>query len=155
MRGEKISRYQMILEMYGAEPSLSFADLSGQSCQRMRRYCSFSKGAIQLAFVGDQSFAHRHGFRFHFVIEQAHTLPQRGIKFKLVREFEHVKRSWITVQLGREGQAHAATGTKVRDLLFAQGFNGAVLQTRVGRMTLLMLCRRQTAKGKDRYGCNG
>jgi hypothetical protein len=155
MRGKKISRYQMIFQMYGAEPSLSFADLSGQSCQGIRRYGSFSKGTIQFAFVRDQSFTHRHGFRFHFIIEKPHTLPQRGAKLKLVREFEYVKRSWIAVQFGCEGKAHAATGTQIRDLLFAQGFNGAVLQTRVGCMTLLMLCRRQTAKGKDRYGCNG
>src|SRR5262245_15093370 len=130
MWGKKISRCQMILEMYGAEPSLSFADLSGQSCQGIRRYGSFSKSTIQFAFVRDQSFAHRHGLRFHFVIEQPHTLPQRGAKFKLVREFKHVKRSRIAVQLSREGKAHAATGTQIRDLLFAQGFDGAVLQTR-------------------------
>jgi hypothetical protein len=155
MRRQEFGRRQVILEMDGAELPLGFANLGRQRAQGRGRYRSFGKGAIERRFAGDQRLARRNRFRLHGIKQPPHSLTQVGAEFELVGQLEHMHRSRISVQLGREREAHSAPRPQVRHLLVAQRLDRSLMQACVRRAAVLMLRGGQAAEGDDRYCCKG
>ena len=65
---------------------------------------------IKRPFLFNQPFANRNGFRLHGVEQLLHALALFSRELKLVREFEHMQRAGIAIQLRSQREAHAAAG---------------------------------------------
>src|SRR5438105_1011473 len=119
MGSQKLGSCKMIFEMDQSQLPLRLTDLRRQCGQGGGRYLPLRKFAVESAFMLDQFFTDRHRFRLHRFIKLLNALALRLVELKLIREFEHMQRAWVTVQHARKCQSHTTPGPKVGYLLIA------------------------------------
>ena len=104
----------------------------------------------------------RCGFAAHRLVKGLHAGALLGREAKGLCVLQDVDGSRIAVEFRHEGEAHAAAGAQVGDLLVGQSLDRTTLQARVGRGlgAMLMLCenwsgQQEPDKSGDRHVRHG
>jgi hypothetical protein len=87
---------------------------------------------IELRLLRNEFVAERNGLGPH---RREQTLHLRSLlvgQRQRIRQFEHVHRPGIAVELGRKRETHAAARPQVADLLVGQCLDRPSLETRIG-----------------------
>ena len=84
---------------------------------------------IQIGFLHNQLLTERYRFGLHGGDELLHFRPLLVRQIKRVGKLQHMHRAGISVDLGRERQAHAAARPQVGDLLLRQRLDRSRFKT--------------------------
>src|SRR5262249_40488154 len=109
--------------------------------ERLGRNGPVGESAVERGLPFDQRLAGRYGFGLHRVGQLMHPSLQFGAELKLIRELDHMKRPRVTVQLGRQRKAHAASSSQTRHVLIAEAFDGPPVQARIWRPAAMLMLR--------------
>jgi len=149
MRREQRRRRQMILQVDRAQLALRLADLRGEVRQGRGGDRLASEGPVKRLLARDQLLSCWHGLGLHLLRQLTHPLALRVGELQRVGQFQRMQGTRITVEFGCKCESHAAARAQIGNLLLAEGLHGALLQTRVRHLGMLML-RQRDAANEDR-----
>ena len=86
----------------------------------------------ELRLMRNELVTERNGLGPHRHEQVLHLCPLLVGQRQRIRQFEHVHRPGIAVELGRQRQTHAAARPQVGELLLGQGLDRPNLETRIG-----------------------
>src|SRR5215813_5784680 len=103
--------------------------------------CHFLSGKflIQCTFAFNQLLSSRYGLGLHRLVESPDTLHLLRSQIELVSKLKNVDWPRIAIELRGQCQAHTLTGSKVDNLLLAQGLHFPFLQSGVWTVLMLVL----------------
>jgi hypothetical protein len=155
IRTKQCGGRQVILQVGVSQLTADFGNCRGCSFQPLRSDAAFSKIALQVALGGNEPLSERDRLGFHGVKQLLDGGALLLAKAQLVGILEHMDRAGVSVQLGRQRGAHAATCGKIGYFLVRQGFDCAAFQARIGSRGLRLRARMHARRHQDQHGEGG
>src|SRR5262245_30054690 len=146
---QDVDRGQMVFQMRRAKRALQRCDVLHAAFEARFAHRPARELAVESSLCGDQALAEWYRLGLHGLKELPHLLLLHLAQLQLCRKLEHMPRARIAVELGGEGQAHAASCLQVGNLVLRERLDRPGLETCV-RLMRLRPTRRRCEKAGGR-----